>query len=274
MIRLVTSALAIALVALPLKARAAPADDELEFVGDGEAKEPADGAMPLPSAPEVDDDTPPLIEDLAVAAGNPTTPPMITAVITDDWSGVERAEIFFRAPGAAEFDKVAFSPGAGGLFIARLPDGVQKTGFEYYVEVWDAAKNGPTRMGSPEAPLPVEAAAEGTLDRLERQEREALEGPVHPGWVMLAMGTGVVASAVSGLFWIDLLNVVQPNIDVIHKDLAANPSATRRAELEKSLTTYENSRTGDLVFGAVTGVIGVAALGTGVALMIVSMSGE
>lgn len=283
--RVLASALALAIVALPLSARARPqagsaqgdapaAAEELEFVGDDEGTAEGTGeAMPLPdSEAEVDDKQPPLIEDLAVAVGSPTTPPMITAVITDDWSGIERADIYFRRPGESEYQKVALNPGSGGLFIGRLPDGIQSTGFEYYVEVWDAAKNGPTRMGEPERPYPVEAAAEGTLDRIARQEREALEGPVHPGWVMLAMGAGIAASAFSGVFWYDLFNVVQPQIDDIDGQLGAgNLSAGDRAALEKSRAAFENSRTGDVVFGSILGVVGVAALGTGAALMIASI---
>ena len=285
--RAFVSALTCALLALPLSARArpqaetpaakeaAPAGDDVEFVGDDAPQqvEATSEGMPLPdSAADVDDKAAPLIEDLAVAAGNPTTSPMITAVITDDWSGVERAEIFFRRTGELEYQKTTLSPGAGGLFIGRLPDGLQKSGFEYYVEVWDAAKNGPARMGTPEAPLPVAPAKEGTLQRIERQEREALAGPVHPGWVMLAMGTGVVATAVSSWFWYDLFKTVLPGLETVNQNLASPnlSEADRQKNLEAQLA-YEQARTGNLAIGSIVGVVGVAALGTGIALMIASV---
>lgn len=216
---------------------------------------PASEAMPLPTASDEasDDANPPLIEDVAVAASSPHTAPMVTAVITDDWSGVERAHVFFRRPGASSFEQVALMPGSGGLFIGRLPEGTQTTGFEYYVEVWDAANNGPARMGSPEKPYRVDAASESTLERLDREEEERAMGPVHPAWMMLSLGGGVLAAAGAGIFWLDFVT--------LQGQLANESDPTVRREVENALL-------GDVVIGSVLSAVAVAGLATGVGLLV------
>lgn len=202
-----------------------------------------------------DDSKAPLIEDVAVAASSPTTAPMITAVITDDWSGVERADVYFRRSTSAAYEKASLNPGTGGLFIARLPDGTQTTGFEYYLEVWDAAENGPSRIGAPEAPLVVPAAEEGTVERLEREQAERDMGPVHPAWMMLSLGGGVLAAAGAGVFWLDYVN--------LQSQIAAESDPARRVEIEEAAL-------GDAVLGSVLGVVAAAGLLTGVSLLVYS----
>lgn len=233
----------------------AVAGEEQEQAPSGSASEAT--PLPLPGAADgaSDDDNAPLIEDVAVAASSPSTAPMVTAVITDDWSGVEKAHVYFRRPGASAYEKTALHPGTGGLFIGRLPDGTQTTGFEYYVEVWDAANNGPTRMGSPEAPLKVQPAAEGTVARLEREQEQAALGPVHPAWMMLSLGSGVLAAAASGVFWLDFMN--------LQAQRAAETDPERQTALDEALL-------GDVVIGSVLGVVAAAGLSTGVGLLIYS----
>lgn len=292
--RLIAKALALVLAAAPLSAEegraqedaaareatpeagdepAAP-KDEIEFVEGGAPAAPLPLPLPVP-APEAEDTTPPRIEDLAVAAANPDTAPLLTAVFTDDYSGVAEAVVRFRAPGEAAYRSVSFEAGSGGLFLARLPDGLQRTGFEYYVEVFDAAKNGPAQLGSAEAPLQVAAAKEGTLARLAREEREDVAGAVHPGWVMLAMGTGLATGAASGFFWYDLLAVVQPNLEKVNQELdGGSLTPARAAELEAQRAALEGSSTGNAIVGAILGVVAAAALTTGVALLVVSAASE
>lgn len=224
-----------------------------------DAAAPESEAKPLPlpveSSEASDDEKAPLIEDVAVAASSPNTAPMVTAVITDDWSGVERAHVYFRPLGEPAFMKAALNPGTGGLFIARLPDGTQKRGFEYYVEVWDAANNGPSRMGSPEEPYRIEPAAEGTVTRLEREQEAAAMGPVHPAWMMLSLGGGVLMAAGSGIFWLDLVN--------LQGQLASETDPERRVELDDAIL-------GDIVLGSVLGVVAAAGLATGISLLVYS----
>lgn len=213
---------------------------------------------------------PPLIEDLAVAAANPSAPPMITAVFSDDSSGVRLAEAFFRAPGAAVYEKVEFSPGEGGIFIARLPDGLQRTGFEYYVEVHDAAGNPPARLGSADRPLAVRAATETTAERLARQSAEdEVHHGIHPGWTMLALGAGVAAAAASGWFWLDFATVVTPQIAKLDAQLAdASLTPGTRAALEEQRRAYGNAQVIDAATGSVLGVVAVAGLATGITLLV------
>lgn len=222
--------------------------------GEGDAAE-ASEPLPLPEAPtsSSDDTRAPLIEDVAVAAANPATPPMITAVITDDWSGVEEASVYYRPIGDDEFQKVPLHAGRGGLFVARLPDGVQRRGFAYYVEVYDAAKNGPALMGTAEQPFIIPAASEGTPARLERERSRAELGPVHPAFMMLSLGTGLLAGAGAGVFWLDYAKV--------SGQLKTEPAGPRRQELEEA-------NVGNVAIGGVLSVIAGAALVTGVGLLV------
>lgn len=258
---------------------AAPAAEESDALADADAADAADATgetddapvetaetedageaevMPLPAASEDPPDVnAPIIEDLAVAAGNPRTPPMITAVITDDWSGVEQATIFFRAPGEVDFKKATLEPGSGGLFIARLPEGTQREGFQYYVEVFDAAKNGPSRLGSPLEPFEVGPADIGTLDRIERERQRAELGPIHPAWMMVSLGTGIVAGAGTGVFLIDIFANVNPNLE--QAQMVGDTDA---------VATWERARLADATIASVLGVISAAGLATGIGLLI------
>jgi len=243
---------------------AAPGDDAAVSGDDAAAPAEDAEAMPLPVEEEDPPDVrAPLIEDLAVAAGNPNTPPMITAVITDDWSGIETATFYYRIPGEVEYRSAQFSPGTGGLFIARLPDGTQSSGFQYYVEVYDAAKNGPARLGSALNPFEVGPADMGTLERMERERIRAESGPVHPAWMMLSLGSGILAGAGSGAFLIDIVANVNPNID------AAETLGDTTA-----LQQWESARLTDATAATLLGVLSVAGFATGAGLLIYSAVAE
>lgn len=243
--------------------------EDLEFVGDGEiqaleevTETPAEiDDAPAP-APTSRDAEPPRIEDIAVAAANPNMAPMITAVITDDFSGVDRALFFYRITGENEFKKAVLVPGAGGLFIARLPDGVQNKGFDYYVEVYDAANQPPARIGSADMPLFVPAAIAGTTLSSSYVEDEFTG--VHPGWIMLSIGSGMVLTAASGWFFYDLATVVLPTLENV-KGQELEPGAE---------AALRNSLVGDVLMGSALAAIGVGALGTGMVLMALSSDAE
>ena len=201
---------------------------------------------------------PPLIEDVAAASSNPDAAPVITVMMSDRGTGVGSAFVHFRAP-RGEWQKVDLKGGTTGLFIARLPDGVQRTGFEYWVEATDIAGNGPARIASPDRPIVVDKATEPTLQRVERQRAAAeLAAPIaiHPAWLMLSLGVGVAAGAGAGAFALDIKNVLQ-TID------AEQPTGERRAELEQA-------RTLDIAAAATLGVVAVAGLATGVVLVVLS----
>ena len=108
-------------------------------------------------------------------------------------------------------------------------------------------------MGSPEEPYRIEAAAEGTMDRLEREQEEAAMGPVHPAWMMLSLGGGVLATAFAGVFVLDLIT--------LQGRLATETDPVTRLELEEAIL-------GDAVISSVVGVVAVAGLATGIGLLV------
>lgn len=208
-------------------------------------------------APPADVDAP-LIEDVAAAASNPDAAPVITVMLSDRGTGVGSAFVHFRVP-HGEWQKVDLKGGTTGLFIARLPDGAQRTGFEYWVEATDIAGNGPARIASPDRPIVVDKATEPTMQRVERQRAAAQAAApisIHPAWLMLSLGVGVAAGAGAGAFALDVKNV-QQTLD------AEQPDGVRLAELEQA-------RTVDVTAAATLGVVAVAGLATGVALVVIS----
>ena len=111
---------------------------------------------------------PPLIADVAAAASNPDASPIITVMMSDAGTGVGVAVVHFR-PSGGSWQQAELKGGTTGLFIARLPEGTQRTGFEYWIEASDIAGNGPTRIASADRPIAVEKASEPTTALLERQ---------------------------------------------------------------------------------------------------------
>jgi hypothetical protein len=204
------------------------------------------------------DTEPPIIQDVAAAASNPDAAPVITVMMTDEGTGVGNAAVHFRAP-CGQWQKADLKGGTSGLFIARLPDGLQKSGFEYWIEATDIAGNGPATIASPERPIVVDKATEPTLARVERQRAEARDAApikIHPAWLMLSLGVGVAAGAGAGAFGLDVKNV-QNTIDI------EQPSGPRQAELEQA-------RTVDVAAASTLGVVAVAGLATGVVLVVVA----
>ena len=208
-------------------------------------------------APPVDSE-PPVIEDVAAAASNPDAAPVITVMMSDHGSGVASAFVHFRTKGG-EWQKTDLKGGTSGMFIARLPEGAQKSGFEYWIEATDIAGNGPATIASPDRPIVVEKATEPTLVRLERARVAAVnEAPIHihPAWLMLSLGVGVVAGAGAGAFALDINNV-QRTLDT------EQPTGARLAELEQARTT-------DIAAASTLGVVAAAGLVTGAVLVVLS----
>ena len=231
-------------------------------------------ALLLATVANVDTD-PPIIEDLAAASSNPEAAPVITVMLADPGTGVGTARVVFRAIGGA-WQKAELKGGTQGLFIARLPDGLQRSGFEYYVEATDVAGNGPSRIGSADVPIRVERAKEPTIKRLERQKAEHAEpGPtIHPAWLMLSLGVGVLASAGAGAYGLDWSGV-NGEIGTVDADLAKpglSPAAVTALQGRKANLT--SAATQDGIICTVMGVIGGAGLVTGTALVIVSSLNE
>ena len=242
----------------------APADgeapaEELEFVGDDQPiPEDDDIPMALP-VPEDDPDTvAPEFEDFAIAADNPDAAPRVTAVVTDDLSGIDNVSVLFRLDPEHDFQSVKMTPGAGGLFMGLLPQGVQTNGFEYYVEATDADGN-VGRLGSEETPYRVDAAGASTLVRLKAKEPPPPKGPVlHPAWIALAMGVGVLSGAVAAGFWFDLAGLQL----AIQQD---NLSASREADLQQA--SY-----GDAIVAGILSAVSVAGMSAGTGLLIYAVA--
>ena len=213
------------------------------------------------------DVTAPQVLDVSIAADNPLVAPVVTALLLDN-VGVASAVAHWRVAGGTWQERPLVG-GSGQLFIARLPDGVQKTGFVLWLEVKDAANNG-VRIGSDAAPLEVPAAIEGNVERVERQEAadSAFRGP-HPAWVMLALGAGIAGTASAGIFVYDL-SVLGKKAELVDTLLDSDLSAKRRTELEATEVQLDEAILQDQVLVGILGVIGGAALATGVVLLTVS----
>ncbi len=208
-------------------------------------------------AAPVDTDAP-IIEDVAAAASNPDAAPILTVMISDRGTGVGSAFVHFSTKGG-EWQKADLKGGTTGMFVARLPDGTQRTGFEYWIEATDIAGNGPATIASPDRPIAVEQATEPTMKRVERQRSQAeASAPIsiHPAWLMLSLGLGVAAGAGAGAFALDIKNVQQTIA-------LEQPTGARRDELDQALTT-------DVTAASTLGVVAVAGLATGVVLVVLS----
>jgi hypothetical protein len=227
-------------------------------------------APPAPS--DVD---PPLIADVAAAASNPMAAPVVTVMISDRGSGVGEATVFFRAPAGA-WQKAPLAGGTTGMFIARLPEGLQTTGFDYYVEATDVSGNGPARIASPEQPIRVPGATEEpTLVRVERQKQDAQtaaapRAQIHPGWMMLSLGVGVLAGAGAGAYGLDLVQT-QRRLDDNDEQLADNAlSDARRQVLTETKVGLQEAAVQDTIITSILGVVAVAGVVTGAVLVVVS----
>lgn len=225
-------------------------------------------------APIADVD-PPLIEDIAAAAAHPDAAPVVTVMMSDRGSGVGAAVVVVRGPGQ-EWQRVPLvgnGEGESALFIAHLPDGLQRTGFDYYVEASDRAGNGPARIGSPEQPIAVDAAREPTRARLERQalaQTAPTQMSIHPGFIMLGYGVGILGAAGAAGYLIDL-NISTRRLAAVEDELASSGlSEERAAALNEARAGYQDAVVYDTAIAVVLGVVGVAGLVTGTALLIAS----
>jgi hypothetical protein len=220
------------------------------------------------------DSEPPLIEDIAAASANPATAPVVTVMMSDRGSGVGDAAVVYRAAGASAWERVPLVGGSqdgSSLFIARLPDGLQRSGFAYYVEASDRAGNGPVRIGSAEEPIVVDKASEPTRARLER-EAIAQTAPeplrVPPAFIMLGYGVGILGTAGAAGYLIDL-GISQRRLETVEDELTTSDlTDARRRALTRAAAGYENAIIYDTAISAVLGVVGVAGLVTGTALLI------
>jgi|GEM_PF-2229009 len=246
-------------------------NDELEFVeGNDTPQDLPQDELPPVEPEEVQDKVAPTIDDLAIAATNPISAPVVTAVFSDDNSGIDTAYIYVRPVGSEAFKQVAFDAGEGGMFMTVLPLGTQETGFDYYVEVKDAAGNGPTRIGSEEAPLRISAAGPGALEDIRQSKMQKDGYAVHPAWAMLSLGIGVVGLAgAAGMSGIAVSAVDVQQQWAARAQQSGNTEAEQR-EAERMYADATNAIIIDSGAAALLGIVGVSAVATGVTLLVIN----
>jgi hypothetical protein len=206
--------------------------------------------------------TAPLLSGLAVAADNPAAAPVVSFTIEPVDA---EATVWWRAPG---LDWTAITTTRSGAFrFARLPEGVQQKGFAFFVEATAGGQQ--ARTGTRASPIEVPPAVEGNLERVARDARDAAAfvGP-HPAFVMIALGTGVVAGAGAGAFGWDL-QIVQRRLAGVDAALSAGPDADTRQALRAERTALGHAVLQDTVAVAVLGTVAGVALVTGVTLLVI-----
>ncbi len=252
---------------------AAPADEpppSLE-AAPADADQPPPGLdenFQAPAVPPVVDTTPPSIEDFAVAAGSPDAPPRVTAVVTDDASGVDQVRVYFRTSTAGPFSYADLAAGDGGLFVGSLGMGIQRTGFFYYVEVKDAAGNAEL-LGHADRPIFIPAAGPSVGKTYEKPVPPREGPPIATYWVALAYGIGIVSLAGASVAAFDLtrtmliLNANQPwvsSLGIIDDEFKSISAGTRQQ--------FQTAAILDSAAAGILAVIGVAAFSTGTGLLI------
>ena len=229
----------------------------------------------IPVAPTVTgsddmaDSVPPVIDDFALAHQSPDAPPRATAVVHDDSSGVDSVTVYFRTAAAGPFSASKMTAGSGGLFLGSLENGIQRTGFFYYVEAKDAAGN-VTNLGTAHRPIYIDAAGP-SVGRVFKKPQPLVEGPpVHNFWIALAYGAGIIGGAAMGVVAFDMArvglfwNAGSGNfIDDLELVPSQRPSGTFKQQLEQSLIL-------DGAIMLVAGIVAVAGMTTGSVLLVIN----
>jgi hypothetical protein len=121
----------------------------------------SDETLPLTVKPE--DIIPPKIEH--DPSNEPTTggkPVMISAIVTDEGSGIKEVSLFFRPKGTQQYRRLPMvSRRIESRYEAEIPSHfVQKPGIEYYIEAIDVAGNKILR-GVNFSPIVIAVGSEG-----------------------------------------------------------------------------------------------------------------
>ena len=206
------------------------------------------------------------LDALNVASDNPAAAPVVTATLVNG-SASAVVTLWWRS-GAEEWQAKPMASGPTGLCLTRLPDGLQLTGFSFFVIAADGA-GGSAAVGSRATPIEVPPASEGNALRVARDARDAdaLVGP-HPAFVMMALGAGVLAGGGAGVFGYDLA-IVNSRLTKTEAELASSPSASRRAELLAEQGSLGQAAVQDTIATVLFGVVSGVAVVTGVVLLVV-----
>lgn len=104
----------------------------------------------------VEDDTEaPVIKHEAVAKAFRNAPLRLSAVITDNQSGVFNPQACWRNVYNTEYECAPLVLTGPDTYATDVPAKATTDGFAYFIEAFDNASNGPARSGAPEAPHSV-----------------------------------------------------------------------------------------------------------------------
>ena len=102
-----------------------------------------------------DDTEPPVIKHEAVAKAVRNAPLRLTAVITDNQTGVFNPQACWRNVYNTEYECAPLVLTGQDTYSAEVPAKATTDGFAYFIEAFDNASNGPARSGAPEVPHSV-----------------------------------------------------------------------------------------------------------------------
>jgi hypothetical protein len=141
---------------------------------------------------------------------------VIRAEIIDE-SDIFAPSVQFRPKGTKEYDSIEMRDN-GAEYEAKIPAEQVNADIEYYIEAFDSAGNGPTRVGSPEDPIRVhvfDPSKPGERARAAKpvpkdEESEALTAEAPPPadgggltskWWFWTIAVAVVAGGATGIYF-------------------------------------------------------------------------
>lgn len=185
----------------------------------------------LAAASAADDVDAPTMQHEPVSSATRQTELKISAEINDP-SGVFGAMVLWRLVTEATYTSIDMKEESPGKYVAAIAASKVTAPIEYYVEAFDSNGNGPTRAGTPEAPLrttlvePSLSAFDPSIDPDETKGGGLPLGPTITG------GAGVVLAAVGAILWFGASGTVS-ELDAKYADgqprLPADASATTAA---------------------------------------------
>lgn len=184
----------------------------------------------LAAAASADDIDPPTLQHDPLSTAPRQTELRVTADISDP-SGIFGAVVLWRLAGETSYTSIDMKEESAGRFVALIAASKVTADLEYYVEAFDSNGNGPTRAGTPAAPLRARL-----VEALPAFDPGAVVEPERGGGLpigpLLVAGAGVVAAAVGAGLWFGASSTVadidakyQPGQPRLPVDGAATSSA-------------------------------------------------
>jgi hypothetical protein len=113
-------------------------------------------------------DLAPSMEHEAIATAQASTPVEVKVkIVSNSAKAIFNPTLYFRVPAVGpSFNRIDLKPIAGvaDLFSATIPGNLVSGDFDYYLEAYDEAGNGPARMGTDVAPLHVQVGRAARAD--------------------------------------------------------------------------------------------------------------